>query len=115
MVMRYCSSIAAQRRGGNAKLILRRWRADIGVALAVRRARMARRCMPRVGARGRYILHGEVDDGPAGWRHAAGGLTAYVEAEPATFVDSDAEADEAAIIEADGDLLDDALESDDDP
>jgi hypothetical protein len=40
---------------------------------------------------------------------------AYVEAEPAAFVDSDAEADEATIIEADSDLLNDALESDDDP
>ena len=71
--------------------------------------------MPHVGAQGRYILQGEVDDGPTEWRHAAGGLTAYVEAEPATFVESDAEADEAAIIEADGDLLAGALESDDDP
>jgi hypothetical protein len=33
---------------------------------------------------------------------------------PAAFLDSDTEADEAAI-EADADLLEDALESDDDP
>jgi hypothetical protein len=74
--------------------------------------------LPRVGARGRFILHGDVDDGDVGWRRAAGGLAAYVEAEWADTGEVDSEADdavfEAAAREVEADLLADALESDED-
>ena len=50
-VMNFCANKLAQRNGVPAKPLLQRWRADIGVALAVRRARMARRCLPPRAAR----------------------------------------------------------------
>jgi hypothetical protein len=74
--------------------------------------------LPRVGARGRYILRGEVDDGDVGWRRAAGSLAAYVVAAWAVAGEADSEAEdavfEAAAREVDADLLADALESDED-
>ena len=45
-VMAYCAAAVARRHGAKRADILRRWKTDIGVALAVRRARMAQRCLP---------------------------------------------------------------------
>ena len=41
-VMAFCAKALARRASTNPRDVLRRWRADIGVALAARRARMAR-------------------------------------------------------------------------
>ena len=48
----------ARKTGAKKGDVLRRWRADVGVVLAARRARMARRCMPTVSARAEYVVHG---------------------------------------------------------
>ena len=76
-VMDYCSSLLARRAGGSKRDVLRRWKADVGAALAIRRARMAQRCLPRADARTDFILHGTVEDGRAGWRAAGGHLGVY--------------------------------------
>jgi hypothetical protein len=39
-----------------------RWRREIGTALAIRRARMLRRCLPRLNARDWFVVHGEEGD-----------------------------------------------------
>lgn len=76
-VMNFCANKLAQRNGVSAKSLLQRWRADIGVALAVRRARMARRCLPPRAARAAWILHGDVGDDIGGVEAASGALGIY--------------------------------------
>ena len=51
---------------------------DVGVALAVRRARMAHRCLPPSTARAGYVVHGEVGDDEGGRLAAEGALGTYV-------------------------------------
>ena len=75
-VMKHVATTAARRCGGTAAAILRRWKADIGVALATRRARMAKRCLPRTTRRGDFVLHGEFDPDPAATGEAWGGALA---------------------------------------
>lgn len=60
--MDYCSSLLARRAGGSKRDVLRRWKADVGTGLAIRRARMAQRCLPRADARTDFILHGTIED-----------------------------------------------------
>ena len=62
-VMSYCAGALARRNGASREDVLKRWRADIGVALAVRRARMARRCMPPIDARSTFVVFGELGEG----------------------------------------------------
>ena len=112
--MRCCSPVAARRTGTDAKAFLRRWRTDIGVVLAVRRARMARRCLPRPGAREHYILHGGADDSAEGWRRAAGGLAAYMAGPMSIPVQDDDAASVVAWEEPPSDLSTTFFESDDD-
>jgi len=78
-VMTFCSAALARRSGCSAKLLLKRWRADIGVALAARRSRMARRCLPLATARSNYVLYGELGDGAGGQQAAEGGVGSYLQ------------------------------------
>jgi hypothetical protein len=68
-VMDYCSSLLARRAGGSKRDVLRRWKADVGAALAIRRARMAQRCLPRADARTDFT--DVPDGGPLGVTSAA--------------------------------------------
>ena len=77
-VMAYAAATLARRSGVEAKAVLRRWRADVGVVLAVRHARMARRCFPPPSSRQEFIQRGEVGDGDGGRQQAEGGLSTYV-------------------------------------
>ena len=59
-VQKYASQLMARRPGaGPWKSILRRWQADVGVALADRRARAAQACLPRPDPRHLYAMRGE--------------------------------------------------------
>ena len=60
-IMAFTSRAIACKTGRPATCILQRWRADVGVLLAVRRARMARAC-PRVTHREWYIMGGALDE-----------------------------------------------------
>ena len=53
--MEYCTTFIGRKSGAPAKRVLRRWRGEIGTILAVRRARMARRIMPRSPAKERFL------------------------------------------------------------
>eukprot|EP00974_Lingulodinium_polyedra_P114439 11080839-Lingulodinium_polyedra.AAC.1 len=64
--MSFCASSIARKSGACPRSVLRRWRADIGVALATRRARMARRCLPPRAARASWVVHGEIGDETGG-------------------------------------------------
>lgn len=77
-VMSFCAKALAQRKGVSAGGVLQRWRADVGVALAVRRARMARRCLPPSSARSGYVTDGVLGDDEGGRVAAEGILGAYV-------------------------------------
>ena len=77
-VLTYASAAIARRVGGRMGDVLRRWRTDLGVVLAARRARMARACLPAVGARGRYVCWGLADEDAALRREMEGGLGAYL-------------------------------------
>lgn len=80
-VMDYVSGMVARRSGSHKAEVLRRWHADIGVILAVRRARMALRCLPLPDSRQQYICHGDVDLGP-GQRRGAAGAAARLRSRP---------------------------------
>ena len=62
----------------SAKDILRRWKGDVGVALAVRRARMAQHCLPVTTAGAGYVVYGEVGDEEGGREAAEGAVGAYI-------------------------------------
>ena len=76
--MAYCAKALARRAGTTPRAVLRRWHADIGVALAARRARMARRCLPAHDARASWVVHGLVGEEAGGWRAALGALGDYL-------------------------------------
>ena len=76
-VMSFCAAALARRSGQRPQGILHRWRADIGVALAVRRARMAKRCLPQMSARERWVLNRGASDDPAKSPQADDGLAEY--------------------------------------
>ena len=77
-VMAYCAAALARRKGTTPKDVLRRWKADVGVALAVRRARMAHRCLPPFTARAGDVVHGVFGDEDGGRAAAEGALGTYV-------------------------------------
>ena len=72
-VMAFAAKALAQRSGRQPQAILQRWRADVGVALAIRRARMALTCLPPMSTRGAWVVHGEAAD-----ERLAEGFDAYV-------------------------------------
>ena len=76
-VMAFCAKALARRASTSPRDVLRRWRADIG-ALAARRARMARRCLPAHAARASWVVHGLVGDEAGGQRAALGALGDYL-------------------------------------
>ena len=76
-VMAFASEAIARRSGQRSKTILRRWQADIGVLLAIRRARMARSLIPRPTQRAWYVQGGVVDATEA--RSAEGPMGAYID------------------------------------
>ena len=78
-VMAYSAAALARRKSCSAQDVLKRWRADIGAALAIRRARMARRCLPLLSARAGFVIFGELDAGAGGRQAAEGTLGAYAE------------------------------------
>ena len=91
-VMDFAAKAIARRTNTQPSTVLRRWKADVGVALAVRRARMARKCLPRMTARGGFVCHGEMCQGEGARRAAEGHLGAYIcEEEPGS--DEEREAD----------------------
>ena len=71
--MAFAAKALAQRSGRQPQAILQRWRADVGVALAIRRARMASTCLPPMSTRGAWVVHGEAAD-----ERPAEGFDAYV-------------------------------------
>ena len=77
-VIAYCSSVISRHSGAPVQTIARRWRADIGVILAVRRARMAKRCMPPLPARAGWIAFGEAGEMEGGRQQADGELGDYL-------------------------------------
>ena len=80
-VMDFTAAAIARRVGQSTQAVLRRWKADVGVALAVRRARMARRCLPTKTARDGFVQCGEVGEGDGGRREAEGELGRYLAGE----------------------------------
>eukprot|EP00973_Karenia_brevis_P041203 5699537-Karenia_brevis.AAC.1 len=61
--MAYCSNLISRRVGGNSGAILRLWQREIGVLLAMRRARMAKKCMPRMDSDAWFAVHGSRNAG----------------------------------------------------
>ena len=61
-VLHYVSGRVAQKYGVATKQVEERWRREIGTALAIRRARMFRRCLPRLNARDWFVVHGDGGD-----------------------------------------------------
>ena len=76
-VMSFCAVSLARRSGSKVADVLRRWRTDVGVILAARRARMARRCLPRWSAQEAYVAHGIVGEEVGGNAEAGGMPGAY--------------------------------------
>ena len=68
--MEYCATLIGRRSGAPAKRILKRWRGEI---LAVRRARMARRILPKPTDKECFL------DGTAEEIAVVKGFNAYVE------------------------------------
>ena len=77
-IMVHVASTAARRTGGSAAAIIRRWKSDLGVALATRRARMAKRCLPKATWRSEYVVFGDVDPDPGPAGEAWGDVGGYV-------------------------------------
>ena len=71
--MEYCATQIARKSGAPAKRILKRWRGEIGTILAVRRARMARRILPKPSDKECFL------DGTAEEVAPSKGFNAYVE------------------------------------
>ena len=61
--LRFAAEQAASRgdRHADAKSLLARWRHEIQIAIARRRAAMMRAVLPRLGDRGRWLLTGQSD------------------------------------------------------
>eukprot|EP00973_Karenia_brevis_P017012 2334457-Karenia_brevis.AAC.1 len=59
----YVSARVARKTGEDAKKIAKRWHTEIATVLAMRRARMAQRTLPRKDGRGHYITTGQLDVG----------------------------------------------------
>jgi len=57
--MAYTAAEVARRSGARSTDVLRRRKTDMGVALATRHARMARRCLPVWSARQSFVVHGD--------------------------------------------------------
>ena len=78
-VMAFVATLLARRAGSQKADVLRRWRADIGVVLAARRAKTALRCLPRQTARHDFVYHGSLaTDDPETVAAAAGAVGEYV-------------------------------------
>jgi hypothetical protein len=92
-VMKFCAGQIARRHSCQANDILKRWKGDLGVALAVRRARMAARCLPRASARDQYVVGGAVGDDAEGHMAAGGSLAQYAAGLDGEVDASDSEAD----------------------
>ena len=71
--MEYCATLIGRKSGAPAKRILKRWRGEIGTVLAVRRARMARRILPKPTDKELFL------DGTAEEDAEVKGFNAYVE------------------------------------
>ena len=78
-IMDYVARAIARRQATTQAAIARRWKADIGVALAARRARMARKCLPIATGREVYVLTGDMDHEPGGREAALGALGDYLD------------------------------------
>lgn len=77
-VMAYIAAEVARRTAASAPVVLRRWKNDVSVVLATRRARMARKCLPSWNARHSYVLHGIIGEDEGGLEAAGGVAGAYV-------------------------------------
>ena len=56
-LLHICKEVA-RRRGGSGKLIFKRLQDEVGITLAIRRARMAMRCLPPLSARAWHVRYG---------------------------------------------------------
>lgn len=72
-VMDFVAALLARRTGVHKADGLGRWRTDVGVALAARRARMAQRCLPQQTARHQFVCHGALGSHEAEETAAAAG------------------------------------------
>ena len=61
-MMSFCAKAVALRANTGPRDLLRRWQADVGVALAARRAQVARQCLPPLEARAAWVVHGLADE-----------------------------------------------------
>ena len=63
MIMKHVCGVIARRTGKPSKDVERRWAIEMGITLALRRARMAKRICPAIkDARGRYCVDGELGE-----------------------------------------------------
>ena len=53
--MRYCATLIARRSGAPFQKVLKRWAGEVGTILAVRRARMARRILPKLTPKEQFL------------------------------------------------------------
>eukprot|EP00973_Karenia_brevis_P006167 840150-Karenia_brevis.AAC.1 len=59
-MMTYAAQLIARKTNSDQKQVLRRWQLEVAVLLAMRRARLARRCMPTEDGRSRLIEKGDL-------------------------------------------------------
>ena len=64
--LRFAADLAARKGNGTtrAKMIAERWKHEISVAIARRRAAMARAVLPRLGKSQKWLLAGQSDEAP---------------------------------------------------
>ena len=96
--MTYTATALGRRLGAKPKDVLRRWRADVGVAIAIRRARMAQRCLPPLGRRSGFVAFGEFGEGAGDLQAAQGALGDY--AAQADELGEQTAASEQGVVEA---------------
>ena len=71
--MRYCATLITRRSGAPFQKVMKRWAGEIGTILAVRRARMARRILPKLTPKEQFL------DGTQDEVQESRGFNSYVE------------------------------------